>query len=104
MANPITTVNGTHEFEVAHAQPWSEVAVIPHGDANDFTWELQISLTDGSTWQTVAIDPTTPGTGAGAGTSHLGATAVEFLPVANARFRVKVTSMGTATSIIFATS
>jgi hypothetical protein len=97
MSNPITAADGgasaVHLLNLAPGKV-SSVALV--GDANDFTWELQIS-TDGGGNYTAMTD-------ANGDSSFTGASPKEFRPTSGALHRVEVTALGTATSVDVRTS
>jgi hypothetical protein len=89
----ITTVNGTAPLNFS---PKSGVAVSTHGNAENFVWSIQKSLNNGTTW--VAMKD------ALGATSFTGSGDFVLTPVGTALYRVIVTSLGTATSVLVSTN
>lgn len=92
MSAPITSENGTHNLFKTPRDGRPKVVIL-QGDNNDFEWSLEASTDGGINW-------TTMGNGCGDGIdTYTGCKPMQFWECADVDYRVKVTSMGSATSI-----
>lgn len=89
MANPITTLNGTHDL-APRSGSGKDTAVTVQGDANDFVWSIQQSH-NGTDWVAIA-----DGDGS---TTFTGANPKTLNAVTGWSYRVIVTDLGTATEV-----
>ena len=93
MSNPIIALNGVQALDVSNLRPHETAAVFVQGDANDFVWSVQAKANGAAAF----IDlPTISGV--------TGAAIKEFRPCRDVSYQVKVTNMGTATSIFIRTN
>jgi len=82
------TALGSLEFT---GTPKTRVAVITQGNAEDFDWQVEYSLDAGTTWTPYEDDNDTPNSFTGS--------KFKILLVGTASNRVRITDLGTATSI-----
>lgn len=88
MSNPITTANGVTALAVSVLRPDQVTSVLVQGDANDFVWSLMAKADSSLSFINL---PNLSGI--------TGAKLIEFRPTQDTEYQVKVTNLGTATSV-----